>query len=235
MLEKWKARFRSFYLTEKQKLSPMTPRQKLNYIAAYYWLWIAGILGGVFLCGYMIYRANFAIKDYWFYAMYANTMENGGNGSPLWEDFVSYAGYDTGVKKVEMNSASWFDPSIPGGTNNSYFQAFVALAESGDLDVLVMGEEGLKGVGSGGRLLELSDERIRDQMLPYQDRLVYCVPYDEEYEGEPVPVGIDLSDSLLVTKYHLYQGDCVLGISAYTKRPESALLFLDFCLGGEMR
>ena len=52
----------------------------------------------------------------------------------------------------------------------------------------------------------------------------------EEYFADPVPVGIDISDSLLVTKYHLYEEDCVLGISAYTQRPESALTFLEFVL-----
>lgn len=229
-MEKWKAGLEAWYLKEKEKLRGMTRKQKLKYIMDYYWLWIIGIVSAVVIIGYVVYRANFAIKDYWFYGMYANTSENGGNRSDLWYDFVDYAGYDTHVKNVEMNSASWFDPSIPGGTNNSYYQAFVALCESGTLDVLVMGEEGLKGVGSSGRLLDLSDDRIREQIRQYEDRLVYCIPYDEEYSADPVPVGIDISDSLLVTKYHLYEEDCVLGISAYTQRPESALLFLEFVL-----
>ena len=47
-------------------------------------------------------------------------------------------------KKVEMNASSYFDPSVKGGTNNSYYQMFVAVTEAADLDVLVMGTEGLK-------------------------------------------------------------------------------------------
>ena len=62
----------------------------------------------------------------------------------------------------------------------------------------------------------------------YKDHLVYCEPYDEEYEKDLVPVGIDISDSLLITKYHLYEGDCALGISAYTSRPEGVETFLEF-------
>ncbi len=205
-------------------------RQKIGYILGYYWLWILGILCGVLLIGYMICRANFAVKDYWFYGMFANTMEDGGNGSPLWRDFVAYAGFDADEKKVEMNAASYFDPSISGGTNNSYYQAFVALVESGDLDVVVMGRDSLEAVGRSGRLLDLEDERCASLLEVYRDRLVYCEPYDEEYSTRPVPVGIDISDSLLAEKYHLYSGDCVLGISAYSNRMESVRLFLEFVL-----
>ena len=59
---------------------------------------------------------------------------------------------------------------------------------------------------------------------------MYCIPYDEEYSTEPVPVGIDLSDSSLVTKYHIYEDDCVLGISAYTQRLDAVEQFLAFVL-----
>lgn len=205
-------------------------RQKIRYVIGYYWLWILGIGAGLFLLIYIIYRAGFTVKDYWFYSIYANTMEDGGNGSQLWEDFVAYAGFDTREKKVEMNASSYFDPSVSGGTNNSYYQAFVALVESGDLDVVVMGKEGLQAVGSSGRLLDLNREECAQIREKYADRLVYCTPYDEEYSQDQVPVGIDVSDGALVTKYHLYPSDCVLGIGAYTGRLESVQLFLDFIL-----
>ena len=129
-----------------------------------------------------------------------------------------------------MNASLWFDPSGRGGTSNSYYQAFVAMVESGDLDVLVMGTDGLKKIGSSGRLLDLTDDRVNDLLKKYEDRIVFCDPYDEDYSTSQVPVGITISDSLLVTKYNLYEGDCVLGIGAYTKRPESVKSFLEFIL-----
>lgn len=225
-----KAKWNAYWSAEKEKMKGLDVRQKVRYIIGYYWLWILGIGVGLFLIIYMIYRAGFTVKDYWFYSMYANTMEDGGNGSQLWKDFVDYAGFDTRQKKVEMNAASYFDPSVPGGTNNSYYQAFVALVESGDLDVVCLGKEGLQAIGSSGRLLDLSSEECGAIREEYGDRLVYCTPNDEEYSGGEVPVGIDISDSLLISKYHLYPSDCVLGISAYTDRLESVQLFLDFVL-----
>ena len=223
-------KLQAYFAAEKKKIANLSFQQKVRYIIGYYWLWILGIGAALYLSGYMVYRGFFTPKDYWFYGMFANTMVNEGNGSQLWQDFVSFAEYDTRQKKVEINSASWFDPSVSGGTNNSYYQAFVAMVESGDLDVLVMGEEGLKGVGSSGRLLDLRDDRCSHLLEQYSDRIIYCDPYDTEYSGEPVPIGIDLSDSLLVTKYHLYEKECALGIGAYTKRPESVETFLRFAL-----
>ena len=113
----WLFKLRIYLRAEKEKIRDLSPRQKIRYILGYYWLWILGIGSALFLTGYIIYRANFVPKEYWFYGIYANTQMNAGNGSPLWHDFVEYAGYDTSQKKVEMNSSSGFDPSVRGGTN----------------------------------------------------------------------------------------------------------------------
>ena len=223
-------RLRKWFESEKLKIGGLTPGKKAQYILEYYWLWIIGILSAVIIPVYILWHAAFAIKDYWFYGMFANTRVNGGNESDLWYDFVEYGGFNTKEKKVEMNSSSFFDPSVSGGTNNSYFQAYVALTEAGDLDVVTLGREGLEALGSSGRLMDLSTPEADALREKYEDRFVYSLPNDEAYSTEPVPVGIDVSDSLLVTKYHLYEGDCVLGISAYSERVEAAELFLEFIL-----
>lgn len=245
-------RLKEHIKSEKEKTAYLDLRGKIDYVLRYYWLWILGIGGGLFLICYILSHTLFSVKDYWFYAIYVNTTAPAGNGSQLWKDFTEYAGFDTRQKKVEMNGASFFDPTIKGGTNNSYYQMYVAVTEARDLDVLVMKSEGLRAVGSSGRLLDLNDEKAASILNKYGDRLIFCVPNDEEYSmgemedteaessGElsgsarypngEVPVGIDISDSLLVTKYHLYDDSCALGISAYTQRPESAELFLDYIL-----
>ncbi|MBQ8305451.1 MAG: hypothetical protein IJX90_04450 [Blautia sp.] len=228
------ARLKRHLGSEREKIRDLPVLEKAAYIRDYYWLWIIGILAAVIIPCYMIYRAFFTTKDYWFYAVYANTTADAGNRSDLWWDFVDYAGFNTREKKVEFNAASFFDPSKSGGTTNSYYQAFVALVESGDLDILTMEEpEGFKGIGSSGRLLDLNDEKCDAIREKYADRLVYCDPYDEEYSDSPVPVGIDISDSLLVSKYHVYEEGCYLGISAYSERIGAVEEFLEFVLSRE--
>ena len=223
----------SYWDEEKRKLSQLTTSQKISYILEYYWLWIAGLVLALFLLIYIPYRAFFTIKDYWFYGVFANTMADAGNGSGLWRDFAEWTGYDLSEKQIQMNAASYFDPAKAGGTNNSYYQSFVAMIESGDLDVVTLGIESLTALGSSGRLLDLQDERAAAVYAKYQDRLIYCEPYNEEYSSDPVPIGIDISDSTLVTRYHVYEGGCALGIGAYTSRPEAAEAFLAFILPDE--
>ena len=219
-----------YIAAEKEKIRDLDAKKKAAYILHYYWLWIIGIGSGLFFLFYILFHVFFTVKDYWFYGIFANTMANTGNSSDLRRDFTDYAGYDVKQKKVEMNASSYFDPSVKGGTNNSYYQMFVAVTEAADLDVLVMGTEGLKAVGSSGRLLDLRAESVPWMEEEYARRLIYCDPADSAYSDGPVPVGIDISDSLLVTKYHLYDGDCALGLGAYSSRPESVRIFLDFIL-----
>ncbi|MCQ2500846.1 MAG: hypothetical protein MJ117_05825, partial [Lachnospiraceae bacterium] len=59
-------------------------------------------------------------------------------------------------------------------------------------------------------------------------RFLYCEPFDEEYSTEPVAVGIDVSDSILMTKYHVYVNSCALGIGAKSGDLEAVETFLDY-------
>ena len=67
----------------------------------------------------------------------------------------------------------------------------------------------------------------------YRDRLVYSIPYDTEYSTDPVPIGIDVSDSILMTKYHIYENSCVFSIGSYTRNLEACTEFLDWILEGK--
>ncbi len=206
--------------------------KKLEHILEYYRLWIIGIAGGAALAIYILWHVLFAVKEYWFYAVLVNVMEPDSVAAELKEDFISHAGYDTSVKNVVINANSYFDASKTGGTNNNYFQSFAALVEAGDLDVVVTSEANLIAIGEAGRLLDLSAEPYAELFQGWEDRFVYCIPYDTEYSTDPVPVGIDISGSDLTEVYGLYPDGAVLGIGAYTKRPEEAVRFLTFLNAG---
>lgn len=221
---------KTYLKKEQEKISKLTGKQKAVYILEYYWLWILGILLGISFLVFVVYRAAFSIKENWFFAVYANTREEVGNGSELWREYVNFTGYDTREKNVEFQANCYFDPTVSGGTNNSYYQSFVAYVESETLDVVTMEKDALTEVGKTGRLLDLRDERCAAVFEKYQDRLVYCIPYDEDYSTEEVPVGIDLSDSILMTKYHIYDDSCVMGIGAYSQHMDAVEKFLEYVL-----
>lgn len=222
------------YLSEeKQKLSGYSWREKLEYIWQYYYLWIIGAVALVWFLNFAVYRYFFVPRDNWFLAVFTNTFSEVGNNSELWEDFVAYTGYDTTEKKVEFNSNSYFDLTKTGGSVNKYYEAFVAFADSGELDVVVMEtRQQLAAVGATGRLLDLDRRECAALRERYGDKLIYTTPNDEDYESERVPIGIDVRDSLLMSKYRVYGGEtCVLGIGAKSENLEAVEAFLRFIYG----
>ncbi|MCD8008783.1 MAG: hypothetical protein LUF68_07625 [Clostridiales bacterium] len=222
----------SYLFAEKEKIAGLPDRRaKAEYIWQYYKLWIIGIVCGVSLLGYVIYQVNTALSENWLYVTFTNTYEEVGTGSDLWEDFVEYAGFDLSEKNVIFNNSSYFDYASNQGSGNTYYQVFVSYVDAGTLDCVTMEEDSLVALGATGRLLDLNSEGCASIVEKYGDRLVYCEPYDEEYSDDLVPVGIDVSDTCLMTEYQLYEDSCVIGIGAYSQNLDAVELFLDYLIG----
>lgn len=219
---------KSYFENEKKKISALTPGQKIFYVIEYYWLWIGAVFFALFFAGYLIHNMFFRIHENWFYILFTNIMPEESVIREIQEDYAAYAGYDLSEKNVVIGASSYFDASVSGGTNNTYYQVFTAAVEAGDLDAVIMEEDNLKAVGASGILLDLSSGEYADLFAPYEDRFVYTVPYDESYSTSPVPVGIDISSSLLSEKYHLYEEGCVLGAGNHMGHPEALKAFLEF-------
>lgn len=220
---------KSYFSREKEKIQNIeTFRGKVEYIWQYYYLWIIGIVSAVLIIGSVIYHYNTALKENWFFITFTNTYAEVGNKTRLWDGYVEYTGYDTTVKNVEFNDTSYFDCATNNGAGNEYYEVFVAHVEAGTLDAVTMEKESLEALGASGRLMDLNDERCASIMEKYGDRLVYCEPYDEDYALDQVPVGIDISDSILMTEYNIYPDSCVLGIGSYAQHIDAVEQFLDY-------
>ena len=128
---------------------------------------------------------------------------------------------------MRFDANSYFDYA-KGATGNSYFEAFVAYADSGTLDAIVMGSDSLTALGKTGRLLDLNSEECASIREKYGDRFLCTVPIDEEYSKEEVPVCIDISDSRLVSEYGIYSEPCAIGIGALSENVDAVEMFLDF-------
>ena len=225
------SRLQSWAATEREKLRGMSVGQAVGYVLTYYWLWILGIGFGVWLIAFLAVHLIAGPPQYRLYAVFANTTADAGNGSAIWEDFRAFDTSDAEALTVEFDARIYFDYARNQGRGTSYYNAFIALADSGTLDLITMDSAQLAALGQSGRLMDLSDPRCAAIMEKYGDRLIWYKPPEDAEQIEPVPVGIDLSDSLLVTRYGLYPGDCALGISAHSDRIDAVLAFLDFVLG----
>lgn len=224
------SRLGSWAAEEREKLRGMSFRQAVVYILTYYWLWILGIAFGVWLIAFLTVHLFAGEPQYRIYAVFANTTANAGNGSALWEDFCAYDGADSDELKTEFDAKLYFDYARNKGRGSSYYSAFIALADSGTLDLITMESSQLAALAQSGRLMDLNDPRCAEIMEKYGDRLIWYEPPEDAEQIAPVPVGIDLSDSLLVTRYGLYPGDCALGVSAQSDRIDAVLAFLEFVL-----
>ena len=225
---KRKGRLAKWLKDERDKISgiPGTAK-KFEYIWEYYKLWIIGIVFGIWFVTFAVRQYTTSLKDYRCFVVFANTYADAGDHSKLWEDYVEYAGIDLHEEAVRFDANSYFD-YLKGVTGNSYFEAFVAYADSGTLDAIVMGRDSLTALGKTGRLMDLNSEACASIRAKYKDRFLYAVPLDEAYGAGEVPVCIDISDSLLVSRYGIYSEPCALGIGALSENVEAVEQFLDF-------
>ena len=218
-------RLKHWYQSERRKLRTLSRRAKVEYVWQYYKLWIIGISFLLFLTVYITVHRLTVPADNWFYITFANTYAEVGNGSELWRGFVDASGYDVREKNVYFNNSCYFDPSDTG--YNAYYTYFVAYVEAGTLDAIAMERDDLALLGTRGRLLDLSGTEFATR---YADRLVYAVPANPDYGTEPLPIGVDLSDTRLVTDFHIYESSCALGLSANCPHPDAVARFLDYVL-----
>ena len=218
-------RFGTWLRGEREKMRELTGKEKVQYIWSYYYLWIIGISAFLAISIFLTVRITTSVKEEWLYGMFANTMAKAGNGSELWKDFTEYSGLDLKEKRVEFNAEAYFDYLKNQAKGNDYYNAFIALTDGGILDIITMETPSLEALAESGRLTDLRLERCKELCERYKDRLVYF----HGVEGD-IPVGFDVSDSLLVTKYGLYQESCALGIGAQSEKQDIIGIFMRFIL-----
>jgi len=209
-------------------MSNMDYKKKLSYIWDYYKLWIIGGICILSFAFYLGFKIRTTLSEHWCYIGFVGTNAEVGTKSDFWEGYVENAGFDLSEKLVEFNNQCYFDYSDNQARGNKYYEVFVAYLDSGIMDACTMEEDALVDFGACGRLLDLDREECRSIKEKYGDRFVYCEPYDQEYSGDLVPVGINISDSTLMKDYHIYDNNCVLGISASTDHIEAVEKFLDY-------
>ena len=222
--------FREWLAEERAKLSEMSFGKAVKYIWQYYWIFILGAIGLIWFVWFLVTHILAGAPQYWIYAVFANSTASAGNDSRVWRDFAEYSGYDLNEKRIEFSTNMYFDYNRNQARGNEYYNSFVALTDTGTLDLITMMPEQLAPLGQSGRLLSWDLEECKALREKYADRLIwYTPPEDIETEiTEPIPVGIDISDSLLVTKYQVYPESAALGIASGSTRLDAVEVFLNF-------
>lgn len=221
---------REWWTTEKEKLHGRSREERLEYLWRYYKLWIIAAVCIVLFLPSGIYHYMTTNAEDWFFSCFVNTNAKVGEGSDFYEGFAEYAGYDLSEKNLTFSDRCFVNPDrkLAG---NQYYQLLITYLDSGVLDTLVIEPDYLQTIGASGRLMDLRDERTAALFEKYHDRLIYCVPLEEKNGTEPIPVGIDLTGSVLTEQENAYPMGAALGVSARVPHPEELEKFLSYLFG----
>ena len=226
MLKKFS--FREWGKEEKAKLDEMSFKKAVKYIWQYYWIFILASIGIVWLLVFAVHRLIIGPPIYWLYASFANSTAGSAAVSRLRDDFAAYSGYDPKEKQIEFSSNMYFDYNRNQAKGNEYYNSFVALVDTGTLDLITMYPEQLAPLGESGRLMDWNLEQCAELWEKYADRLIWYDPPEYTEDTTPIPIGIDISDSLLVARYGIYPESAALGIASGTTRLDAVEKFLEF-------
>jgi hypothetical protein len=206
----------------------MKGQEKVSYIWTYYKLWIIILVGA---CAFFVYMAGLFgrdLTDYRLYVTMVGTNADVGNNSALRQGFLSYTGFDTETEPVYFDNECYFDYSNNKAIGNTYYERLVTYIEAGVSDAVIMDRDNLVSFGESGRLLDLDSDSCASIREKYGDYFVYCTPTDEDYADGQVAVGIDLTDTVLMRDYQIYEDSCTLGIGEYSGNIDAVERFLDY-------
>lgn len=222
-----------FNRLSKDDAAHMTRRQKIEYFWDYNKIQTIALIVLVILAVYFIRLAFRRNVPTWLNVAMINEYEDVSENSSLYKGFVQYLDEVSGEKpdlaneKITFDDRYFFDLSDSADFTNSYYQRLVALIENSETDVVIGSYDNIMGIAQGGRVMDLSDKRVRALYNKYSDRIV---TYKTE-EGKEIPVAIRLSGSGIIdedTDYH--SSDVYLALSSTIKHIRPAELFADYLL-----
>lgn len=213
---------------EKNKIKEMdSTRKKMGYIWDYYKIWIIGAVVLIGLIAYftvvLVTREDKPVME----VVLVNNYDDVSEDSELAKGFVTYVGEENLPGKVAFDNNAFFNLANNSDYKNSYYMKVLAYLEADTAQVLVCQYDNLMGIAKSGRLIDLSDEKVKTIYDKYKDKVVYY----EDDEGVKVPVGIDISDGYANAGLSEYtDSKAYIGLSAYAADYEYAEKFVDYMM-----
>ena len=236
---------------EREQIKNGTFKDKLKYFWCYYkWHTFIGIVAIAFVI--LLVRDITSQKDNAFFAAMLNSLSQESE-SPLISEFADYAQIDLDKYHVLIDGTMTIEENATDELSVASAQRMMVYTASGELDVIVGGEDIFPNYAYNDMFHDLRDVLSEEQIAKYepyfyyidravmadvetaQDNLEDTVmpelpdPTKPEEMAEPVPVGIFVTDCKKITDNYYFNGDyTVLGIMANSPSLDNALKFIDF-------
>jgi hypothetical protein len=165
-------------------------------------------------------------RENYVYILYVNTFAQLGEQSDFWNGYVEQSKANPKTQNIIFDTENYFDMTQKSVMGNHYFEKMIVLIDSGTMDAIVMEPEQLSLLGESGRLIDLNDQKTQRLLERYVDRLI-TISYTDETGTRDIPIGIDLSGSLLTAEAYT---QCAIGLSATVQHTDAVVEFLDYVL-----
>lgn len=164
-------------------------------------------------------------KEEVFYAAFLNSYTENDNESFM-KEFSEYIGIDTSkyATYVDTTMAITTDRNT---TSYASVQKFMAFNLSDVIDVLIGTEDIISYYAEDMAFHNLEDVLSDEQLEKYADKLFYA----EDENGNSIPVGIIIENSVILDKYGYYPDQTIyFGVMSTSDNYEYSAAFLDFLL-----
>lgn len=213
-------------LTEKQKMSEMTTKQKITYFNDYYRnKLIAGfLLGGLVI--YLLITIFSPKDDTVFYAAIVNDVLDAEKLTTMQNDFASYLEMDSKKEQIMLDNSFYLsnDGSMDSNTMASE-QRFVTYLSATQIDVIITDETRFKKYVDMGYMESLSDRLPTDLYSDLSDSFYIASTEDDTTEKA---YGIYLEESTAYKDLGSVIQKPVIGIVLNSKYKDNSVEFIKY-------
>lgn len=209
----------------------MTFGEKIEHIWEYYKPAVFGIIGGVALIIYIIYKILNPDPEVLLGVTMVNSyLQPEAKGYAIFEEYLADNGYNMEEETINVNSSLYLSEDGMSETDMASSQALIVWNAAGEIDILTGTEHIMSMIGTGGGLLEMAEVLTPEQMEKYADRL-YTV--EDEESGEKYVCALKFPEGNLLTEAGYYAEDVWVAIPVTSKRQEMAKKVFHYLLAEE--
>lgn len=207
------------------KLKDASFQEKLAYFKEYYLKTTLAAAAGIIFILYLAYNMLTAPEDTAFAAFFYNDTGDSSN-TELLDGFVEYMDIDTKKHNAYIDATMTFAPD--SGDMGAYvgMEKTMTVIAANELDIIVGDTDTIDYFSRSECLHDVTTILPDDLLAEFKDRLYYAADGEN---GEPVPVGIYVSDSPKLNEYYYYvDREPVLGFIINSKNVDTAIEFLRY-------
>lgn len=220
---KYKKSFRQHWQEEKERMRPMTAKERLDHLWTYYkeYLWIAAVVV-ILVAAIITSLVNLIFKDTVVVGMMVNVTVEQKGMNYLSEEYARELGVNPRWKKVEIEYTSFGSLEDPNNSEQNYYAAMTVESEVSAemLDYLILDEDGMLFYLNREVYLDLRKFFTEEELaqLEAENRLFHL---GEKGSEDWEIVAVDITDLPFVQDNITSEGKVYFALAGSTERLEA--------------